>query len=55
MDNKKILNNVKASLSIEGLKVSKDSLSITERFLDGNISSQEAIKQILKIYGLKGD
>ena len=42
----KIINNVTATLAIEGLKPSKSAVSINRKFLEGKISSQEAIRRI---------
>ena len=47
----KIVNNVTATLAIEGLKPSKSAVSINRKFLEGKISSQEAISRIKAKYG----
>jgi hypothetical protein len=49
-----IERNVSATLEIEGLKVSKVGKSITRKFLEGNISSDEAIKKIKEYHLNKG-
>ncbi|NMB96439.1 MAG: antitoxin VbhA family protein [Clostridiaceae bacterium] len=46
----KIVNNVTATLRIEGLKPSKSAILINREFLEGKISSQEAIKRIKSKY-----
>jgi len=46
----KIVNNVTATLAIEGLKPSKATVSINRQFLEGKISSQEAIRRIKAKY-----
>ena len=46
----KIVNNVTATLAIEGLKPSKSTVSINRQFLEGKISSQEAIRRIKAKY-----
>lgn len=42
----KIIANVSASLAVEGLKPSKSGVEITRQYLDGKISSKEAIQRI---------
>ncbi|AEV70410.1 antitoxin VbhA family protein [Acetivibrio clariflavus] len=46
----KIIKNVTASLAIEGLKPSKDAVTINRQFLEGKISSKEAINKIKEKY-----
>ena len=46
----KIVNNVTATLAIEGLKPSESTIKINRQFLEGKISSQEAIKRIKAKY-----
>lgn len=46
----KIVKNVTATLAIEGLKPSKSAVSINRQFLEGRISSQEAINRIKAKY-----
>lgn len=46
----KIVKNVTATLAIEGLKPSKSAVSINRQFLEGKISSQDAIKRIKAKY-----
>ena len=45
----KILNNVKNTLEIEGLKVTDDEIKIGEKFLKGEISEYEALKLITEM------
>lgn len=45
-----IIRNVTATLAIEGLKPSKEAVNINREFLEGNISSEEAIKRIKEKY-----
>lgn len=47
----KIIDNVKATLIMEDLVPSEDSLNITRLFLMNKISSNEAIIKIKKLYG----
>jgi hypothetical protein len=46
----KIVKNVTATLAIEGLKPSKSAVTINRQFLEGKISSQEAINRIKAKY-----
>lgn len=46
----KIIKNVTATLAIEGLKPSKDAVVINRQFLEGKISSKEAISRIKAKY-----
>jgi hypothetical protein len=46
----KIVNNVTATLAIEGRKCSKCAVSINRQFLEGKISSHEAIDKIKANY-----
>ena len=46
----KIVRNVTATLAIEGLKPSQSAVNINRQFLEGKISSQEAIKRIKDKY-----
>ncbi len=46
----KIVKNVTATLAIEGLKPSKSAIAINRQFLEGKISSQEAINRIKANY-----
>lgn len=41
-----IIKNATASLAMEGLKPSKEAVNINRQFLEGNISSEEAVKKI---------
>lgn len=50
MDIDKIIKNVSASLDIEGLKPSSMGLKVNRRYLEGEISSQEAISIIKQYY-----
>lgn len=45
-----IVRNAAATLAIEGLKPSKMAVTINREFLEGKISSKEAIDRIKKIY-----
>jgi len=51
LDIEKVIDNVKATMIIEGLLPSEDSLDITRLFLMNKISSDEAIIKIKKLYG----
>ena len=53
MDIKSIERSVKGSLAIEGVKPSKTGECITKSYLNGEITSNTAIKKI-KEYHLKG-
>lgn len=46
----KIVRNVTATLAIEGLKPSKTAVIINRQFLEGKISSHEAIQRIKAKY-----
>lgn len=46
-----IVNQVTATLRHEGLKPSKFAVEINRRFLEGKISSKEAIEMIKKYWG----
>jgi len=46
----KIVRNVTATLAIEGLKPSKAAVAINQQFLEGKISSSEAINKIKSNY-----
>lgn len=46
----KIIRNVTATLAIEGLKPSKSAVHINRQFLEGKISSSEAIQRIKANY-----
>jgi len=52
-DIKKIENNVKATMAIEGLKPSRQGENITNLYLHGKIDSKTAIEQIKKYWGVK--
>lgn len=45
-----IIKNVTATLAIEGLKPSEEAVNINRQFLEGNISSNEAIRRIKEKY-----
>lgn len=45
-----IIKNVTATLAIEGLKPSEEAIDINRKFLEGNISSKEAIRRIKEKY-----
>jgi len=47
---KEAIENVKATLAVENLKVSKKSEEITRRYLEGKITSEQAIMAIKLIY-----
>ena len=47
---KEAIENVKATLAVENLKVSKKSEEITRRYLEGKITSEQAIIAIKLIY-----
>lgn len=49
-DIEKIVRNVTATLAIEGLKPSKEAVIINRQFLEGKISSNEAISRIKAEY-----
>jgi len=50
MDIDKIIKNVSASLDMEGLKPSSMALKVNRSYLEGKISSQEAISIIKQYY-----
>jgi len=45
-----IINNVTATLAIEGLKPSESAVTINRQFLEGKITSKEAVRQIKAKY-----
>lgn len=49
-DNEKILKNLDATFAIENLKASEYAKANVLDFLDGKITSEEAINNILKKY-----
>lgn len=52
MQIKEIQKNVGASLEVENKKASDEAIEINFRFLNGEITSNQAIKQIKEVYGL---
>jgi hypothetical protein len=46
-----IVRNVTATLAIEGLKPSESAVTINRQFLEGKITSSEAIRRIKAKYG----
>ena len=50
MDIEQIKRSVKGSLAVEGIKPSKKGEQITDLFLNGQITSFEAIKKIKNLY-----
>ncbi|MCX8129329.1 MAG: antitoxin VbhA family protein [Clostridia bacterium] len=46
----KIISNVTATLAIEGLKPSKTAVNINRQFLEGKITSKEAVRRIKAKY-----
>ena len=46
----KIIKNVSATLAVEDLKPSKTALSVSRSYLQGKISSREAVKKIKAKY-----
>jgi hypothetical protein len=46
----RIVRNVTATLAIEGMKPSESAVTINREFLEGKITSKEAIDKIKKIY-----
>lgn len=50
---KAIENNVKGTLEIEGKIPSTECQKITRLFLEGEISSKQAIERIKKLWGVK--
>lgn len=48
---KKIERSVLGTLKIEGMKPSEKGKKITNEFLKGNITSDEAVRQIKKNFG----
>jgi len=46
----KAISNVKATLAVEKLQASKKSEEITRRYLEGKITSEQAIMAIKLIY-----
>jgi len=47
----RIINNVTATLAIEGLKPSESAVTINREFLEGKITSSEAVRRIKAKYG----
>ena len=46
-ENEKIINNIKASMSFEGMNLDKSDIDLINSFLDNKITEQEGI-EILK-------
>jgi hypothetical protein len=46
----KIIASASATLAVEGLKPSKSGAAITRQYLEGNITSEQAIEKIKKIH-----
>jgi hypothetical protein len=46
----KIIASTSVTLAVEGLKPSKSGAAITRQYLEGNITSQQAIKKIKEIH-----
>ena len=45
-ENEKIINNIKASMSIEGMNLDKSDIDLINSFLDNKITEQEGIEII---------
>jgi len=50
-----VIANVKATLAVEKLQVSKKSEDITRRYLEGKITSIQAIEEIKNLHGYGGE
>jgi len=48
-----IAANARASVEMEGLSPSKEAEEISKRFLKGELSDEEAKRQILELHGCK--
>ncbi len=48
-----IENQIKGTMAVEGIKPSKEGEKITNSFLKGEISSEEALRKIKKYWGVK--
>lgn len=51
----RIIANSHATLAVEGLKPSKTAVEITRQYLEGKITSEEAIKRIKERHLNAGD
>ena len=45
-ENEKIINNIKASMSFEGMNLDKSDIDLVNSFLDNKITEQEGIEII---------
>lgn len=45
-ENEKIINNIKASMSFEGMNLDKSDIDLINSFLDNKITEQEGIDMI---------
>ena len=45
-ENEKIINNIKASMSFEGMNLDKSDIDLINSFLDNKITEQEGIESI---------
>lgn len=45
-ENEKIINNIKASMSFEGMNIDKSDIDLINSFLDNKITEQEGIEII---------
>lgn len=45
-ENEKIINNIKASMSFEGMNLDKSDIDLINNFLDNKITEQEGIEMI---------
>lgn len=45
-ENEKIINNIKASMSFEGMNLDKSDIDLINSFLDNKITEQEGIEMI---------
>lgn len=45
-ENEKIINNIKASMSFEGMNLDKSDIDLIDSFLDNKITEQEGIEII---------
>ncbi len=50
-----IKRSVKATLAIEGAKPSEEGQKITETFLKGEITSDQAVSKIIEYWGVKNE
>ncbi len=52
---KRIMANVESTMKVEGIQLSARSTKITRKYLNGKISSEEAVASIIKRHSSKFD